>query len=211
MNRILHCTPSVNPSVMVPMKNLFHDEKYTGENIQILQRLAKEARITGNPQEQLHHSDVLPWLLIACIPCVCWDQATCKNIRGAKKWTSNKISNINRLEWANQTPGIILHLCTHMICVYGFILSCSHFLWECLRVIFDCYWGKTTQHGPLVSLRELISRNKVDKAVKSFSIEVKFLTRVSSTSLGTVLYASSQVPIAHHNIWKIYHCVIYIY
>lgn len=43
-------TPRMNPSVVVPMKILFHDEKYTGENIQILQKLAKEAKITGNPQ-----------------------------------------------------------------------------------------------------------------------------------------------------------------
>ena len=43
------CTLRVNPSVVVPMKILFH-EKYTSENIQILQKLAKVAKITGNPQ-----------------------------------------------------------------------------------------------------------------------------------------------------------------
>ena len=58
-----------------------------------------------------------------------------------------------------------------------------HFLWECLRIIFDCYWGKTTQHGSLVCLRELISRNKVDKAVKTFSIGDEFLTHVFQAHL----------------------------
>ena len=40
----------VSPSLVVPMKILFHNEKYTSENIQILQKLAKEAKITGNPR-----------------------------------------------------------------------------------------------------------------------------------------------------------------
>ena len=42
--------PRVKPSVVVPMKILFHDEKYTDENILILQKLAKDAKMTGIPQ-----------------------------------------------------------------------------------------------------------------------------------------------------------------
>ena len=42
--------PRVKPSVVIPMKILFHDEKYTDENILILQKLAKDAKMTGTPQ-----------------------------------------------------------------------------------------------------------------------------------------------------------------
>ena len=76
-----------------------------------------------------------------------------------------------------------------------------HFLWECLKLIFDCYWGKTTCHGSLVSLRELISRTKVDKKVKTFCVGDEFLTRFSSTPFGSMLQAfnvtSSKAPIPH--------------
>ena len=41
--------PRVQPSVVLPMKILFHDEKYTSENILILQRLAKDAKMSGTP------------------------------------------------------------------------------------------------------------------------------------------------------------------
>ena len=41
--------PRVKPSVVIPMKILFHDEKYTDENILILQKLVKDAKMTGTP------------------------------------------------------------------------------------------------------------------------------------------------------------------
>ena len=41
--------PRVKPSVVIPMKILFHDEKYTDENILILQNLAKDVKMTGIP------------------------------------------------------------------------------------------------------------------------------------------------------------------
>ena len=45
--------PRVKPSVVIPMKILFHDEKYADENILILQKLAKDVKMTGIPQVSL--------------------------------------------------------------------------------------------------------------------------------------------------------------
>ena len=42
--------PRVQPSIVLLMKILFHDENYTSENILILQRLAKNAKLLGTPQ-----------------------------------------------------------------------------------------------------------------------------------------------------------------
>ena len=41
---------SVYKSRIVPMKLLFRDEKYTNENIQILQQFSRECNLTGSPQ-----------------------------------------------------------------------------------------------------------------------------------------------------------------
>ena len=46
----LNTGPRVKLSVVIPMNVLFHDEKYTDENILILQKLAKDAKMTGIPQ-----------------------------------------------------------------------------------------------------------------------------------------------------------------
>ena len=40
------------------------------------------------------------------------DQLTCKNIRGAKLWRAPEINPENRLQWANETPGM------YKMCVY---------------------------------------------------------------------------------------------
>ena len=41
---------AVHKSTVVPMKLLFKDEKYTDENIQILQEYSRECNLTGSPQ-----------------------------------------------------------------------------------------------------------------------------------------------------------------
>ena len=41
---------AVHKSIVVPMKVLFKDEKYTDENIQILQEYSRECNLTGSPQ-----------------------------------------------------------------------------------------------------------------------------------------------------------------
>ena len=42
--------PTVHKSVVLPMKILFRDEKYTDENIQIILQLFKDANLDGSPQ-----------------------------------------------------------------------------------------------------------------------------------------------------------------
>lgn len=36
---------------------------------------------------------------------VCGDQATCKTIRGAKRWAAAEENPLYQLQWANETPG----------------------------------------------------------------------------------------------------------
>ena len=50
-----------------------------------------------------------------------------------------------------------------------------HFLWECLKVIIDAFWGKTTTPGSTCSLREYIHRVQLDKQAKSFSVADEFV------------------------------------
>ena len=33
------------------------------------------------------------------------DQLTCKNLRGAKKWTARETLHINELQWVCEVPG----------------------------------------------------------------------------------------------------------
>lgn len=46
--------PPVHKSVVMPMKLLFRDEKYTDENIQIMLQLLKDANLDGSPQVHVH-------------------------------------------------------------------------------------------------------------------------------------------------------------
>ena len=41
---------AVHKSTVIPMKLLFKDEKYTDDNIQILQECSRECNLTGSPQ-----------------------------------------------------------------------------------------------------------------------------------------------------------------
>ena len=41
---------AVHKSTVIPMKLLFKDEKYTDDNIQILQEYSRECNLTGSPQ-----------------------------------------------------------------------------------------------------------------------------------------------------------------
>ncbi len=50
-----------------------------------------------------------------------------------------------------------------------------HFLWECLKVIFQVYWGKPSELGTLSNLREIVDRKQVDKKAKVFSTCDEFL------------------------------------
>ena len=84
----------------------------------------------------------------------------------------------DRLSWACEVPGKIL-----IIILY----NVSHFLWECLRVVFKIFWGNPGQHGSLCNLREIIHRNRVTKDVKVFNIGDEFLLHVFKAHLTTVI------------------------
>lgn len=53
-----------------------------------------------------------------------------------------------------------------------------HFLWECLRVLFDMFWGDLSSVGSLCNLREYIRRTRFDKSVKCFNIGDEFVMHV---------------------------------
>ena len=50
-----------------------------------------------------------------------------------------------------------------------------HFLWECLKVLYDMFWGTPAHPGSLCNLREVIHRTQVDKAAKVFNTADEFL------------------------------------
>jgi hypothetical protein len=89
-------------SNVVPMKILFKDEKYKSETIEILTQLVKDAEISEVKNYY--------YLRKTCIiKVVVGDQLTCKNIRGAKQWRASDFTNTDRLNWANEVPGIAAH------------------------------------------------------------------------------------------------------
>lgn len=58
------------------------------------------------------------------------------------------------------------------------MLGDFHFLWECLKVIMEIYWGKASQHGSLCNLKEVINRKQVEKKAKNFCTCVEFILHV---------------------------------
>ena len=57
-----------------------------------------------------------------------------------------------------------------------YYITCDfHFLCECLKVIFEIFWGSPSQQGSLQFER---NRNHVDKAAKVFSVADEFLVHV---------------------------------
>ena len=50
-----------------------------------------------------------------------------------------------------------------------------HFLWECLRVIFNIFWGAPSNIGSLCNMRDFINRKLVSKGVKVFNVGGEFL------------------------------------
>ena len=51
-----HASASAMQTEVVPMKILFHDEKYVAENVAILGDIAKDASLTGSDQVATTHS-----------------------------------------------------------------------------------------------------------------------------------------------------------
>ena len=64
-----------------------------------------------------------------------------------------------------------------------YLVGDFHFLWECLRVVFDIFWGTPAQHGSLSNMREHLQRLQVDKGVKVFNVGDEFLIHVFKAHL----------------------------
>ena len=62
--------------------------------------------------------------------------------------------------------------------VYLLLTGDFHFMWECLKVLFLIFWGTPSLPGSLCNMREIISRNLVDKEAKVFSIADEFILHV---------------------------------
>lgn len=97
-------------SEVVPMKILFHDEKYISENIEILTDLLSTASLNGDKQVcdnySTHYCIIHPvWILIVAQILV-GDQMTCKNIRGSKRWRVSEVEEVQQFKWACEVPGI---------------------------------------------------------------------------------------------------------
>lgn len=58
-----------------------------------------------------------------------------------------------------------------------------HFLWECLKVVMETFWGKPSQPGSLCNLKEIINRKQVEKTAKNFSIADEFIIHAFKSHL----------------------------
>ena len=129
---------------------------------------------------------------------------TCKNIRGSKLWRQTEIHAMDRLAWANEIPGMsmcaLIRNCTSLISILAINAGDFHFLWECLRVLFDMFWGTPAQPGSLCNLREVIRQTQVDKAVKVFNTADEFLMHTFRAHLLTSVTSSLGISDASHSI-----------
>ena len=89
--------------------------------------------------------------------CVVGDQLTCKNIRGAKRRRVGEVCQADTLQWAKENPGDF------------------HFMWQCLRVLCQLYWGAENIPGSLAHLRATVGRKNMIKGAKSFKEADEFL------------------------------------
>ncbi|XP_019618434.1 PREDICTED: uncharacterized protein LOC109465518 [Branchiostoma belcheri] len=133
---------AVTPSTYMPLELMGENEAVTSANIVILRRFAKEANMT---------------------PENCWDQevigdqATCKNVRAAKRHRQDDVDNLERLSWAKECPGDF------------------HFLWETGKCIHIAHWNSPKNVGSLAHLRDVVDRRNVDSGGKKFNAMDEFL------------------------------------
>ena len=85
----------------------------------------------------------------------------------------------------------ILHLCP----------GDFHFVWECVRSLLSCYWGKASTPGSLHHLREILRRHQVDQ---KGSVSDEFVQHCSRAHLLANICRNFNVfsptdPIPHEN------------
>ncbi|XP_035665572.1 uncharacterized protein LOC118408824 [Branchiostoma floridae] len=107
--------------------------------------------------------------LFCCHQAVVGDQASCKNVRGARDWRQGEEDPVERLDWAKESPGDF------------------HFIWEALRTAAIPTWGLQTEVGSLSHLRVVIGRLRADKACKNFALSDEFFCHVTTGHLVAAL------------------------
>ena len=75
-----------------------------------------------------------------------------------------------------------------------------HFLWECLRVLFQIFWGTPSQVGSLCNMRETIRRTQVDKTAKVFNVGDEFIVHVFKAHLKANICQLLKITDATDNI-----------
>ncbi|XP_066270851.1 uncharacterized protein [Branchiostoma lanceolatum] len=142
------------PSSYRPVQLMGANEATTADNIHILRQFAKEAGMSADN---------------------CWDQevigdqATCKNIRGARRLREDDVDRLERLVWAKECPGDF------------------HFLWETARCIALAYWSSPKNVGSLAHLNDVVNRRSVDSLGKKFNPLDEFLHHACEAHLEAAL------------------------
>ncbi|XP_066272161.1 uncharacterized protein [Branchiostoma lanceolatum] len=154
----VHYKPQPNKAVPKssyrPLELMKENEAKTSDNIVILRRFASDAGMT---------------------PENCWDQeivgdqATCKNIRGARRFRQNDINPLEQLTWPKECPGDF------------------HFLWEDAKCVVMTYWSSPRNAGSLGHLRDLVDRRNVDSLGKNFNATDEFLHHACKAHLTAAL------------------------
>ncbi|XP_019615400.1 PREDICTED: uncharacterized protein LOC109463125 [Branchiostoma belcheri] len=133
---------STTSSTYRPLQLMGANEATTSDNIQILRQFATEAGMTA---ENCWDQEVIG------------DQATCKNIRGARRYRQDDVDDLEKLTWAKECPGDF------------------HFLWETGRCLFLAYWSSPKNIGSLAHLKDAVDRRTVDSLGKKFNQMDEFL------------------------------------
>ena len=79
-----------------------------------------------------------------------------------------------------------------------------HFLWDCLKVLLEMFWGSPAHPGSLCNLREVIRRTQVDKAGKVFNVADEFVMHAFRAHLlvnitSSLAMSDASSPIAHED------------
>ncbi len=76
-------------------------------------------------------------------------------------------------------------------------------MWECLKLILEAFWGKTTTPGSICNLREKINRHKLDKNGTKFSVADEFVIHAFESHLLAHVYTffgiGSSTDQIHHD------------
>ncbi|XP_019643727.1 PREDICTED: uncharacterized protein LOC109484808 [Branchiostoma belcheri] len=143
----------VKRSTYMPLKVLDKDEAKISDNIQILLQFAKDRGLQDICKDQV----------------VFGDQATCRNLRGAKRFRQTEDDHLQSLQWAKETPGDF------------------HFLWEAGRTILLAFWSSPRNVGSVGHLRDLVDRRTVDSRGKNFNAVDELLHHIEEAHLTAAL------------------------